>query len=139
MTNAMKLTIEDGTEYSNGERILYRINDKEWVERIVCVKPLSLTHVTINAIAVNPHLFRKLQPRTTRKMNDAEFLALLRKHGVGIEVKTTVGTWYSGARYAVTGDKLTLVNGFALTELTHYRTSDDGYTAEHELTVEVEG
>ena len=134
----VKLTLEDGTEYRNGERILYRINDKECVERIVCVKPLSLTHVTINAIAANPHLFRKLPPRTTRNMNDAEFLALLRKHGAGIEVKDKYGAWHGGARYYIEPNKTISVNGFTVIGLTHYRTSDDGYTEEHELTVEVE-
>lgn len=81
MTNAMKLTIEDGTEYRNGERILYRINDKEWVERIVCVKPLSLTHVTINAIASNPHLFRKLPPVRDVPLTNSDVLAMLRNGG----------------------------------------------------------
>lgn len=138
MTNAIKLTLEDGTTYEVGETVEWWYSGIEnWGQRTLCAKDTD-KGLYIGILLVNPDRVRKLQPRTTRKMNDAEFLALLRKHGAGIEVKDKYGAWHNGARYYIQPNKNLSVNGFTVIGLTHYRTSDDGYTAEHELTVEVE-
>lgn len=122
---SVKLTLDDGTEYSAGEAIQYRINDKDWVDRNVCIKPFFLNSVSFQAIASSPHLFRKVPAPVEVPLTDADVLEMLREGG--IEFKDKNGAWWSGYTYLIRENGKIFVCGISLLSYTHYRRRSENW------------
>lgn len=122
----VKLTLDDGTEWTEGEKIQYKINDNQWVNRIIRINPYRSDEVSLQSIANIPHLFRKVPAPVEVPLTDADVLEMLREGG--IEFKSKVNEhWVSGNNY-ITDDSCNVrIFGFSISHYTHYRRRSENW------------
>lgn len=122
---SVKLTLDDGTEWTEGEKIQYKINDNQWVNRFIRINPYRSDEVSLQSIANIPHLFRKIPAPVEVPLTDADVLEMLREGG--IEFKNKNGAWWSGYSYLIREDGKIFVCGSSLLSYTHYRRRSENW------------
>ena len=122
---SVKLTLDDGTEWTVLEKIQYRINDKEWVDRIIRINPYRLDEVSLQAIANNPGLFRKIHAPVETPLTDADVLEMLREGGIEFKYYTD-NLWVSGNDYSILQGGVS-IRGEKLSAYTHYRRRSENW------------
>lgn len=109
---SVKLTLDDGTEWTVGEEIEIQLLSGKW-SRVVT------TNTTLKFLLDKPEKFRKIPAPVEVPLTDSDVLEMLREGG--IEFKRLDGIWYSGSRYTVESSGKCKIWGIDMEYYTHYR------------------
>ena len=122
---SVKLTLDDGTEWTVGEEIQFLNINNKWENKIISILPISKTQTSLQGIANNPHLFRKIPAPVEVPLTDDDVLEMLREGWIEFKYYTD-NLWVSGNDYSIIQGGV-FIRGEKLSAYTHYRRRSENW------------